>query len=239
MPYEQMSERQAATYLHMDVREVVKLAARGQLPCRKVAGRFVFHKGDLDHWVETKMPDLDGNRLADIEKAVRAHHGMIEGEELVVWPLIPRKGLAVPLEARTRDSVIRELVDLAVRNDVVCARDKLIEEVRKREELCPTAVAPGIAMPHPRRPVPYDISQSFVIVGLTASGIPFGAEDGLLTRLFFLICCKDERTHLHVLARLARMLYDSSAAEKLLASTNAAELGELLLGREKAVLAED
>ena len=41
--------------------------------------------------------------------------------------------------------------------------------------------------------------------------------DGSLTRLFFLICCKDESTHLHVLARLATMLHDQADVEDLIA----------------------
>jgi len=237
MPHEQMSERKAAAYLHLDIRKVVKLAARGQIPCRKVAGKFVFHKGDLDHWVETQMPELDKGRLAGIERGVKAHHGMPE-KELEVWPLIPPGGIAVPLAARTRDGVIRDLVGLAEQNELVVSREDLIAEVLKREELCSTALAPGVALPHPRRPLPYDIAASFVVVGLTASGIPFGAEDGSQTRLFFLICCKDERTHVHVLARLARMLYDRASVEELLASESADHLRRLLLAREKAAVAE-
>ena len=37
-------------------------------------------------------------------------------------------------------------------------------------------------------------------------GIPFGAPHGILTDIFFLICCQDDRTHLRVLARLSRLL---------------------------------
>jgi len=238
MPHEQMNERQTAAYLHMDARKVVKLASRGQIPCRKVGGRFVFCKADLDHWVETKMHELDEGRLADIEKGVREHHGMPQSQ-LEVWPLVPSRGLAVPLKARTRDGVIRDLVDLAEESDLVYAADELIRLIRKREEMCSTAISPDVALPHPHSPVPHDISQSFVVVGLAPSGIPFGAEDGSLTRLFFLLCCKDERTHVHVLARLARMLYDRGAVDKLLASENAEQLGEVLLAREKTVIKED
>ena len=35
MPHEQMTDRQVAAYLHLDVREVAKLASRGKLPARK------------------------------------------------------------------------------------------------------------------------------------------------------------------------------------------------------------
>ena len=235
MPYEQMNTEQVAGYLQMDLREVVKLACRGQIPCRKVRGEFVFLKAEVDHWVESRMHRLDAKRLAGIEKGVSAHHGF-EAEGLLVGCLIPEGGLAVPLKAKTRDAVIRALVGLADAAGLVCGRGELIEGIRSREKLCSTALFESVAIPHPRHPLPYDITASFVIAGLTSSGIPYGAEDGSLTRLFFLACCKDERTHLHVLARLARMLHGQQVVEQLLSCRSAEELGERLLALEQSVL---
>ena len=67
-------------------------------------------------------------------------------------------------------------------------------------------------------------------------GIPFGALDGKLTRLFFLICCKDESTHLHVLARLAQMLHDPSAIETILAVEDSEQFMQVLEELESAQL---
>jgi len=235
MPREQMDQRQVAAYLHMDLREVLKLASRGRIPCRKTPGGFVFRKGQIDHWVWEQMHTLDKDRLAGIEKGVSAHHGF-EADSLVVWPMIPDTGLAAPLGAKTRDAAIRALIDLADAADLIYARDKLIDEIRRREELCSTAMLPGVALPHPRQPLPYDIAASFVVVGLAPGGIPYGAPDGRLTRLFFLICCKDDRTHLHVLARLARMLQDPSIITDLISAGDSEQLGGLLQACEQRVV---
>jgi len=235
MPHEVMNVQQVAAYLHLDQREVRKLASRGQIPCRKVGGDFQFRKGDLDHWVEQQMPSLGRERLAGIEKGVSAHHGF-DHESLLVTPLIPPGGIAVPLHGRTKEGVLRDLVDLADACGMVYVRQDLLEEVRKREELCSTAIAPGVALPHPRHPLPYDIAASFVVVGLAPGGIPFGAEDGGLTNLFFLICCKDDRTHLHVLTRLGRMLHDGAHVEALLACGNVEDLRARLEEMEAAAI---
>ena len=58
MPHEQMDARQVAAYVHLDQREVVKLASRGNIPCRKVAGCYVFRKSDVDHLIESHMNTL-------------------------------------------------------------------------------------------------------------------------------------------------------------------------------------
>jgi len=234
MPHEEMNEQQVAAYLHMDLREVSKLASRGQIPCRKVGGVFRFTKSDVDHWIERQMHELPAERLEKIEKGVRTHHGY-DHEELLS-ELIPPGGVAAPLEAKTREAVLRRLVDLADAAERVYSREDLLREVRQREDLCSTGLLPGVAIPHPRHPAPYDIAESFVVVGLTPSGVPFGAEDGSLTRLFFLVCCKDELTHLHVLARLARILHEAKTIDEFLHAETPEELRESLVAHEHAVL---
>jgi PTS system nitrogen regulatory IIA component len=189
----------------------------------------------VDHWVEQHMSKLSHGRLAEIEQGVSEHHGLSH-EGLLLTSLIPPGGVLVPLSARTRDAAIRDLAAAAEAAGLIYDPKELIEKVRQREELCPTTVAPGIALPHPRHPMPYDIEASFVTVGRTDSGIPFGDPQGSLTRLLFLICCKDDRTHLHVLARISRML-DEPTIQALLAAPDADALRQVLANREKAVIA--
>ena len=131
-----------------------------------------------------------------------------------------------------------DLIDLAESAGLVYNREELARQIRARDELCSTALVPKVALPHPRHSVPYDIAESFVVVGLAPGGIPFGAEDGSLTRLFFLICCKDDRTHLHVLARLARMLHAPQHVDRLLAATEPDRLRHLLRELEHTALSQ-
>ncbi len=236
MPHEQMNEQQVAAYLTMDLRDVVKWASRGQIPCRKLGEqKYRFRKSDLDHWVWQQMHNFDSQAIAGIERGVSEYHGF-EVDKPLICPLIPDHGLVLPLQAKTRQSVIRALLDRAEELGLVYARDDLLNELLGREKLCSTALLPGVAFPHPRHPVPYDIAESFIIVGASLAGIPFGAEKGSLTRLFFLICCKDDRTHLHVLARLVRLLEAKTMTEQLIACDSTEQLAELLAHRELQVL---
>jgi len=235
MPGEQMNEQQVAAYVHLDVRQVVKLASRGQVPCRKVGGKFVFRKGEVDHWVETGMHEMDKDRLAGIERGVSAHHGFDDTAEIVT-PLLPPEGLAVPLRARSREGVVRDLVALAEAAGLVYAKDDLVRNILQREDLCSTAMVPGVALPHPRHALPNDIAASFVVAGLSPSGLPFGSHDGGLTRLFLLICCKDDRTHLHVLARLGRMLQDRRDIDRLMEAGTPEELRATIAELEREAI---
>ena len=72
-----------------------------------------------------------------------------------------------------------------------------------------------MAIPHPRAPLPDAIGESILAFGRTFSGIPFGAPGRRLTDLFFLVLCRDSRTHLQVLARLGRLIQDPEFLEAL------------------------
>lgn len=231
MPFELMDTQQVARYLHLDAREIHKLACRGRLPCQKRKAGFVFRKIDVDHWIETQLHELPHHRLGEIEAGVRAHHG-IAADELVVHKMIPAGGLAVPLASGTADSALRDLMSMADQAGLVYARDELFREIRDREKMQSTALIRDVALPHPRHHTPYDIAESFVVVGRHNTGLPFGAPDGSLTRLFFLICCKDDRTHLHVLTRIGRMLHNRDTVDALLDAADEQEFLDELKASE-------
>jgi PTS system nitrogen regulatory IIA component len=234
MPFENMDIQQVSAYLGMDEREVARLASRGKLPCQKRKAGFVFFKGEIDHWVETQLHELPDARLAQIEQGVRNHHGMSEAR-LIISSLLPDSGIIDPLRARSRAGVLSDLVDAADACGLIFSRAELLEALMQREEMASTAILPQTALPHPRHPVPYDIARSFVVIGHSHAGVPFSARDGSLTRLFFLICCKDERTHLHVLARLGRVL-QGDTIENLLAADSPSDLRRILIDAERAAV---
>ena len=95
-----------------------------------------------------------------------------------------------------------------------------------------TALTRDVALPHPRHHTPCDIAESFIMVGRSGRGLPFGAPDGSLTRLFFLVCCKDDRTHLHVLARLGQMLHHRDTIDSLLDAADEQEFRDELKASE-------
>ena len=82
----------------------------------------------------------------------------------------------------------------------------MAEALQSREELHPTALGNGVALLHPRRPMPNIMGDPFLALGVTSSGIPFGGPRGCLTDIFFLIGSTSESVHLRVLARLSRLI---------------------------------
>ena len=123
-----------------------------------------------------------------------------------VTSLLKLETMEVPLQARTRRSVIERLVEVAGKTWQIYTPDVVVKAVLDREEAMSTALDAGVAIPHLRSPLPDALGESLVAFGRTSKGIPFGGTRGL-TDLFFLILCRDTRTHLQILARLGRLFH--------------------------------
>jgi PTS system nitrogen regulatory IIA component len=206
---EVLTVEEVARYLRRDAREIQRLADRGYLPGRKVAGQWRFARAEILEWVERQLPSWDEQQLAQLEDQ-RA-----PDTDRLVGHLLPEACVAVPLQARTKGSVLAELVQLAERSWQVYDPEAILQAVQAREEMQSTALPGGVAIPHPRRPLPNALGESVIAFGRTLTPIPFGGERGGLCDLFFLVCCRDDRTHLRVLARLSRLFLQPGFLDQL------------------------
>ena len=116
-------------------------------------------------------------------------------------------GITLDVPLTTKADVLRALSTLAEATGLLYDRDHLLASLVDRESLCSTAMPGGVALCHPRRPIPSIIQRQFLCFLRTPTPVNFGAEDGDGTSLFFLLCTPDDRSHLHGLARLARVLH--------------------------------
>lgn len=237
MPHSSMNLAELACFLGMDQRHAERMAQRGEIPCQKVGGQLRFNRAQITEWLQQRMGQLPREHLQSMDAGISAHRETSPDEPLII-PMLRPEAIATHLSARTRASLLKELVALASETELVYDAEGLLEALNQREELCSTAMEGGVAIPHPRRPLPFAIAEPLLVVALTPQGIGFGAPDGRLTDLFFLTCSKDDRHHLHVLARLCRMINNSDLAKNLREATTPDEIISLMRAREQQVLAE-
>jgi PTS system nitrogen regulatory IIA component len=232
-----MNLRELASFIGIDQRQAEKLAQRNQIPCQKVGGQLRFNRAEITDWLQQQMGTMAQKGLADMDAGITAHR-QTDPEDALITPMLRLQAISISLPARTKNSALRELVALAHETELLYDGEALLEALIKREELCSTAMEAGIAIPHPRRPLPHAIADSLLVIAHTSQGIGFGGPDGGLTDLFFMTCSQDDRHHLHVLARLCRMLHDSSLADDLRHAANSVEIIQLMRDREEQVIAE-
>ncbi len=218
-----------AAYLHLLPQQVARMADRGKLPGRKVSGEWRFSRAEIHHWLEARIGAIEHDgELAEME-GVLQEGSPPEQSSYTVESLMSVEHVAIPLNARTRGSVIDCIVELAAGTGLLWDPDKMAEAVRAREDMHSTALTGGVAMLHPRRPMPQIIAQPFVVLGRTTQGIPFGGEHGGLTDVFFLLCSDSDAGHLQSLARLARLVNDAGLLPGIRSADDAEEAYRLLI----------
>jgi mannitol/fructose-specific phosphotransferase system IIA component (Ntr-type) len=137
------------------------------------------------------------------------------------------------LASTDRDAVLNELVNqipqLAKQPE---ARKTLLRALHERELLHSTGIGDGIALPHARNALVGLVDEPIVVFARHATGIPYGAIDGVPARLFFLLIAPTVTQHLGILARLSRILRDPKVRQNLLAADRPEKVISLLQDAE-------
>lgn len=236
MPYQTFGLDEVARYLHMSRADIEHLLKNQEIPFEKHGARLIFRKSEIDGWASKRILGLEGKRLtAYHQKTSRAAQEISNDQALLPERLQP-SFIDPALPAKTKASVLREMTLLAGKTGRVNDPEGLLEELTAREELCSTGVPSGLALLHPRRPDPYLIEESFIVLGRTVQEIPFGAPDGKPTDLFFMIGCPDDRMHLHTLARLCLMAQKTEVLNELRQAVTSEAMYEVMISSELAVL---
>lgn len=234
MPVETFNLKSLAHFLGRDARDLEKLASQGRIPGHRINGNWRFHRAEVHHWLEQEMPHFSLEQLEKFEETVRDVPDEFESP-LTIRPLMHEETTAVPIEGRTAQGVLRSLVATANRTWQLYDPARILEVVREREALQSTAMPGGVAIPHPGRRLPNDLGESLIAYGRTSSPIPFGGSHGQMTDIFFLILCREDRLHLQVLARLARLIQQPGFLDHLRACHTSRETLDAIEHAEEAV----
>jgi PTS system nitrogen regulatory IIA component len=218
-----------ATFLHLTPDQVRKMAERDKIPGRKVAGDWKFSKAEIHQWFEERIGLSDERGLSEVEKVLEQQTVHQQLEDWTMEQLLSVDRVFVPLPARTKSSVLESICRLTADSGVLWEPDKMTEALRRREALHPTALENGVALLHPRRPMPNIMGQPFLSLGMTPSGIPFGGPRGTLTDVFFLIGSNSEPFHLRLLARISRLLQAADFLTTLRETRSAEEAWDVVI----------
>lgn len=219
---------QLAAYLHLTPTQVRRLADRDQLPGRRIGGEWRFSEAEVHNWLEQRIGASNLEELSKVQKVVNRWSDA-NSSSVELGRLLHQEAIEIPLAARTRGSVIRNICKLAERTGLLWDAARMIEAVLAREELHPTALDNGVALLHPRRPQASIVTEPLLALGVTSQPLPFGNESGHLTDVFFLICSTDDRVHLQVLAKLSRLLSGTDFLSQLRSCSSAKDAHALVV----------
>jgi nitrogen PTS system EIIA component len=140
--------------------------------------------------------------------------------------LLTPEGVVPALKVADKRQALLELSELAARVAGVKSRD-VFHALWQREQLGSTGMGRGIAIPHGRMP---NVKQLTCIFARLEQPVAFDSNDGEPVDLIFLLLAPEHAggDHLKALARIARLMRQPQAAEKLRASKDRAALYAVL-----------
>ena len=194
-----LTVRDAAALLRTTERQIYRWVDEEEIPFQRLREQVRFNRTELLEWATSrKLPvSLDAfdaeedpeDRAPSLVAALRlggVHHD-VPGDD--------------------REAALRAAVTLTPLPPSL-DRELLIEVLLARETTSSTAIGDGIAIPHVRHPVVAAGAAATVSLCFLARPVPFGAPDGKPVHTIFTIVSPTVRTHLQVLAHLARVLQD-------------------------------
>ena len=233
MPHKTFNLDEVAHYLHLRADEVQRYVQERVIPYEERGGRLVFKRNEIDTWASRRI-------LGATEKRLKTYHrqssAQVAQQHTIVPELMRAEFIDPALASRTKASVIRDMVQLAERTELVNDAADLVRSLEERERLCTTALPGSVALLHPHTHDPYLFSDSFIVFGRAVQPLPFGSPDGSTTDLFFLVCCQNDRLHLHVLARICMMCHHTDLLLNLREASDGPTLYAALLAAEQQVV---
>jgi PTS system nitrogen regulatory IIA component len=135
------------------------------------------------------------------------------------------------LTATTKKGVLEELAGALVKGFDHLDLNKVVAVLMERESLGSTGIGDNIAIPHGKLPNLNDLVLCF---GRSLPGVNFDSMDGKPTHLFFLLMAPENSIGLHLkaLAKISRMLKDSSFRRNLLEAADANAIMQLLAAED-------
>ncbi len=161
---EDLDVARLAEYLHLTPEQVTKMAVRGKVPARRVGGVWRFSEAEIHHWLEERIGVSDSEQLQKVQQVLDRVAG--EVTDRPIHELCTIETIQIPLNARTRSSVIRSMCDLAAKSGLMWDPPTMAEAVKAREQMHPTALDCGVALLHPRRPQTSILADSVVAMAV-------------------------------------------------------------------------
>lgn len=222
--------KELAEYLRVNERTILRMEKSGKIKGTKIGGQWRFNGSQIDQIffpASQKESALETDEEGGSSILTHPQIG------IPVSRVMSEDRILLNLTSKTGEDAIKELTDTRMLNGLVLDVSDLREKCLQREKVLSTGVGEGIAIPHPRDPIPTLRASAVVIYGYSKDGIDFNAPDGKKVHMFFLVCSQNIELHLHLMGCMARLLKSQEFVEALPKCKKNADVLKLVMEQER------
>jgi PTS system nitrogen regulatory IIA component len=179
----------------------------GKIPAYKLNHQYRFSKNEIEDWM------VQGGFSPFAEKQIYPPVGGMQ--QFSLYRAMHKGGVVSDVPGKTKQQVIRQtLTKIASRFGL--DPEVVAELLLDREEMMSTALNHGVAVPHPRDSVLKSANSDVVVTVFPEKPIPYGALDHQPVHTLFFLFSSSDKSHLHLLSKLAHFGSQQSALNFLI-----------------------
>lgn len=206
-------------------KDVLKMIKVKKLPGRMINHQYMFNKQEIKEWIIKNGIKINRHfldlKLGDMPVSVSG--------------LITKGGiLTASAKGRTPSEILADAVAKMVVPDEL-KKETILASLIEREELMPTAVGRGIAIPHPRSPVISDVKNESITVCLLSAPIDYKALDKEPVHTMFIVMSANPKRHLEILSKLLYLCQQEEFIGLLKKHAAAADILKYVEEKEKEI----
>ena len=230
-----LSETDIARFLGQSLPDTRKAIKSSKLKSINRQGHKVFPREEVLNWLADNFTSLTTERLMLADHSSADSAGL-DPFSCGITQLLSDSEVCFPEKTSTRSSILRFISGKAVERGAVYDAAELLEQLEQREMVVSTALKCGAALIHPLDIRQLYVEKELLLLIIPPHPIPFGEVRGRLTSLFFLLLFPDPHRHVHILARLNRLLRSNDFIETILSTSLHEEALDIVYRRELDVI---
>ncbi len=220
-----LTTQELAEYMKLNEKTILKMAQKGELPGVKIGSQWRFNLEAIDRYLQKDIMKVPEN---EIYGALNTADYQIPLSRLMSISMIE-----LDLQAKDKEGVLDEIVDIAFTAGIIDNAERLLEELKLREEMLSTAVGNGIAIPHPRQPDLTLFKKPNILMARAGKGVEYSSPDKKKVHLIFMPCAPNMMIHLRLMAKISKLLHVEGVIDKFMNMSSGDEVIQLLLEMER------
>ena len=170
-----------------------------KIPCYRINHQYRFNRTEINEWILSNKIELSSSLI---------HLTNPERRDSLAQ-LLEKGGIVTQVSGEN----VREVLQSAVHRITTpqnISKEEILSALLSREELMPTAVGKGIAIPHPRNPIITDLKSASVSICCLEKPL-----DNEPVHTLFILLTASPKMHLEVLSKVSYLCQDDAFLELL------------------------
>lgn len=216
--------KDVANLLNVSEITICRWLIEGEIPAYQLKNEYRFDRNEIEDWImRCSKPDIEKHFYEHQIYPTTKENAKDGIQQFGLLRAMNRGGVLRNVKGQNKKEIIKKAAYLfAPQLDL--DPDVIIDLILDRETRMSTGVGHGIAIPHPCDPLLKVIGSDIIITVFLEKPIDYDAIDKEPVHTLFFLFSSSDKTHLHLLSKLACLIRQPKMFKLFLAKTSAEKL---------------